>query len=173
MYRYDENLTQRFGLTLVSDQVVRKEYQYGSRNAFNWMQKLCNHLIANPDPMVVPVYRFEVLEIKEESPNGWGTFKYAYEMKRLFMLEREEKELISALTRDNGYHPADKDHPSADIRKGWRELPQLMEFMNRVLADKHYGDVHNGNFLRDEDGSYRIIDLEGFSEYPGLGKYTY
>lgn len=173
MFKYDENLDQRFGITLVSDTIVRKEASYGSQNAFEWIQKLTNHLIANPDPMVVPVYKFEVLEIKQPNGSRWGTFRYAYEMKRLFMLDRAEKQLINDIIRADNYRPVDRVHHSPEITRGWRELPQLMEFMNRVLSDKLYTDIHNNNFLKDDDGSYRIIDLEGFSEYPGLGKYSY
>lgn len=173
MFKYDENIEQRMGITLVSDSVVRKEYSYGSRNAFEWIQKLCNHLIANPDPMVVPVYKFEVLEIHDKPDSRWGTYRYAYEMKRLFMLNREEKELISTLVQTNGYNPVERDHPHEKIKRGWQEIPDLMNFMNQVFADKQYNDIHNQNFLKDENGEYKIIDLEGFSEYRGLGRYSY
>lgn len=168
MFKYDENVEQRYGIKLLSDQVVRKEASFSQRNSLDWIMRLCNHLIANPDPMVVPIYRFEVLEEKPDNGSNWGVYRYAYEMMRLPMLDKEEKELI---TRAIGhYRPTTRDVPDATLQRGWRELPKLMEFMNKVLADGHYTDLHNGNFLKDQDGEYRIIDLEGFHTYPGLGR---
>jgi hypothetical protein len=46
---------------------------------------------------------------------------------------------------------------------GWKEYPKLMNFINTVFSQKRYTDIHSGNFMKDEDGEYRIIDLEGFS----------
>ncbi len=170
MFKYDENIESRYGIKLISDQVVRKEAGFSQRESFNWIKKLVNHLIVNPDPMVVPVYRFEVLQEEDDKNNErWGTFRYAYEMMRLPMLDRAEKSLISTMC--SLYHPVTRDNPNPDVQKGWRELPKLMEFMNKVLADGHYTDLHNNNFLKDQEGEYRIIDLEGFRRYPGVGEF--
>jgi hypothetical protein len=119
--------------------------------------------------MVVPVFRFEVLEEVNEKRNPrWGVYKYAYEMRRLPMLDKDEKDLITRLIAQ--YRPVTRDHVDPYIQRGWREYPALVEFMNQVLYDGFYTDLHNGNFLKDEEGNYRIIDLEGFSQYPGVGK---
>lgn len=169
MFKYDENVEQRYGIKLISDVVVRKEANFSQRSNFNWIRKLCLHLIANPDPMVVPIYSFEVLEEKPESDKSpWGTYRYAYEMMRLPMLDRDEKSLITTLI--GHYHPVTRDNPKPEIQKGWRELPKLVEFMNVVLGQGNYTDLHNNNFLKDQEGNYRIIDLEGFRKYPGVGE---
>jgi hypothetical protein len=47
-----------------------------------------------------------------------------------------------------------------------KEYPDLAAFMDEVLRQGRYRDVHSGNFLKDEDGSYKIIDLEGFINTP-------
>jgi hypothetical protein len=166
--KYDENLESRNGIKIVNDRTVRKEAQFSTRESFEWIRKLVLHLIVSPNPMVVPVYRFEVMEETSEKDNPrWGTYKYAYEMMRLPMLSNEEKSLIMRLIRE--YRPVTRDHDDVSIQRGWKEYPTLVEFMNRVLADGNYTDLHDGNFLKDEDGNYRIIDLEGFYKYPPLG----
>jgi hypothetical protein len=169
MMKYDDNVESRYGIILVNDRVVRKEAQVSTRANFEWIRKLVTHIMLNPNPMVVPIYRFETIE--EELPsarNGnWGTFKYAYEMMRLPMLDKAEKNLISKLI--SRYKPVTRDDPDPAIQAGWKDYPVLVQFMNQVLADRYYTDLHNNNFLKDEEGNYRIIDLEGFSRYPSVG----
>ena len=166
--KYDDNVEQRYGIKLVNDRVVRKEAQFSTRESFEWIRGLVLHLLANPNPMVVPLYRFEVMEETPSKNNShWGTYRYAYEMMRLPMLSREEKSLITAMIQrkyqlDNYSDPVIKD--------GQRDLPELFAFMKRVLDDGYYTDLHDNNFLKDEEGNYRIIDLEGFGSYPGLGQ---
>lgn len=169
MFKYDENIESRYGIKLISDQVVRKEAGFSQKGSLDWIRKLCNHVIANPDPMVVPVYRFEVLEERDDSNGRWGTYRYAYEMMRLPMLDRYEKQLISDVI--SHYKPVPLDVADPNLVRGWRELPELMKFMNKVLAEGHYTDLHNNNFLKDQEGNYRIIDLEGFRRYPGVGEF--
>jgi hypothetical protein len=153
---------------LVNDRIIRKEAQFSDRESFDWIRNLVLHMISFPNPMVVPIYRFETLEeTNSKSDARWGVFKYAYEMMRLPMLTNEEKHLITVMIRNR--YPVQRDDLQPDIRKGWIEYPTLVEFMNRVLADGAYTDLHDNNFLKDEQGNYRIIDLEGFSNYPGLG----
>lgn len=160
--RYDNNLPAHFGLTLVSDSRVRKEASFTTREAYLHTKAVINHFIRYPDPMVVEVYSFE--EIEATLDNKYGTYVYAYEMKRLAMLDYEEKRII------NEFHDWDsevqRDHHNEWFRKGWREYPNLMNFMNTVYRQKRYRDLHGGNFLKDENGEYKIIDLEGFSTYP-------
>lgn len=167
MFKYDENVEARYGIKLVNDRRVRKEAAFSRRTSLEWIRKLTNHLIANPDPMVVPVYSFEVLEELEESRGNWGTYRYAYEMMRLPMLSNDEKNVINHVIRF--YRPVTRDENHPDIQRAWREFPKLVEFLNRVVADDYYTDRHDNNFLKDEEGNYRIIDLEGFARYPGLG----
>ncbi len=167
--KYDENIESRYGIKLISDRVVRKEAQLSQRGNFRFVRDLANHLIQNPNPMVVPIYRFEVLEETPEKENiHWGVYKYAYEMMRLPMLDKDEKDTITKLI--GIYNPVTRDHPDPVVRSAWHNFPNLVEFMNRVLADGHYTDLHNGNFLKDEVGNYRIIDIEGFRRYPGIDR---
>ena len=167
--KYDDNVETRYGIKLVSDRVVRKEAQFSTRESFEWIRNLVLHLLVNPNPMVVPVYRFEVIEeVASKHNSNWGIYRYAYEMMRLPMLSSEEKLLITRLIHNR--RPVERDDPQPFVREGWKEYPSLVEFMNRVLAEGSYTDLHDQNFLKDEEGNYRIIDLEGFGSYPGLGQ---
>ncbi len=166
--KFDDNVERCFGISLVNDRVVRKEAQFSTRESFEWIRKLVLHLLANPNPMVVPIYSFEVVEETNEQENArWGVYKYAYEMMRLPMLTKEEKNIITKMIARRGN--VQRDDPNPDFQQGWQEYPTLMVFMNRVLADGYYTDLHDNNFLKDEEGNYRIIDLEGFGSYPDLG----
>jgi len=164
MFKYDQNV-ERYGIKLVNDRVIRKEAQFSTYKHFEFLSRLARHLIANPDPTVVPVYKFEVLE---EAPEGklWGTFRYAYEMMRLPMLSREEKSAINTFFQHR-YNMNRSEDPY--LLRDKREFPELAKFMSKVFDDDNYTDLHDGNFLKDEEGNYRIIDLEGFSRYPGVG----
>ena len=162
MFKYDENVDRLYGIELVNDLTIRKTAQFSSRNYFEWIQKLCNHLIANPHPMVVPVYRFEVLDVPQDNSN-WGSYKYAYEMMRLPKLSGEEKNALN-ITLSHRYRP---DHP--DLVPVKRDYLAMYKFMQQVCDEENYTDLHDGNFLKDQEGNYRIIDLEGFARFPGLG----
>jgi hypothetical protein len=170
MFKYNQNLGV-YGLTLVTDRIVRKEASSFRIERFNFIRKLVNHLIAYPDPMVVPVYKFEILGSPSSRNSPWNAFSYAYEMMRLPMLSRDEKSLINKMISHRYILDQDDFHP--DLKKGQREFPKLFKFMKRVIDDENYTDLHDGNFLKDEDGNYRIIDLEGFYKYPGVGNRDY
>jgi len=166
--KYDDNVESRYGIKLVDDRTIRKEAEFSQRENFEWIRKLVLHLIANPDPMVVPIYRFEVItETSDRDDRRWGHYKYAYEMMRLPMLTHDEKELITAMIQRRW--TSNNPPPDATIEEGRRNFPDLVAFMTRVLAEGNYTDLHDNNFLKDEQGNYRIIDLEGFSRYPSIG----
>lgn len=169
--KYDDNVEQRYGIKLINDRVIRKEAQFSTRESFEWIRSLVLHLLANPNPMVVPLYRFEVMEETPSKNNShWGTYRYAYEMMRLPMLTNEEKQVITWMIREKYRGQVHQNDSRPEAQKAWREYPTLVQFMNRVLADGYYTDLHDNNFLKDEEGNYRIIDLEGFGSYPGLGQ---
>lgn len=160
---FREDIEEYYGLTLVGDKdKVRKEGCFTTRECYLHTKAVINHFIRCPDPLVVPVYSFE--EIEATTDNQYGTYRYAYVMKRLGMLDNDERRIIDE------FHYWDSevsvDHHNEWFRTGWREYPSLMNFMNIVHRQKRYRDTHGGNFLKDENGDYKIIDLEGFSTYP-------
>lgn len=151
-----------WGLELIDGNRVRKESSFTTREAYVHTKAVINHFIRNPDPLVVPVFSFE--EIQATLDCHYGTYTYAYVMKQLSMLDWEEKRIIDEF---HCWHSeVNRDHHNEWFRKGWKEYPALMDFMNIVYRQKRYRDLHSGNFLKDEDGTYKIIDLEGFSTAP-------
>ncbi len=157
MLKYDD--LHAFGnfLTLIDrDTKVRKRCKVGSRDSFLTIQAIVNHFIHHPDPMVVPVYRFTLIEGDMSKP--WSVFEYSYDMKRMGKLEPWEKEIVND-AGDVKYYGRSFDTP--EWRQHEKKFPELVKFMKKVLSDNKYMDVHAGNIMKDEDG-YRIIDLEGF-----------
>jgi hypothetical protein len=152
------------GLRLVNDHVVRKTVHLTTREAFLFMQAVLKHFITYPDPMVVPVHRYDVIQATLD--NVYGTFSYSYDMQRLGMLSENEKEIIeSAYYLRHGLTPYALDHEKT-IQMGRKHYPNLVKFITRVLDEDRYRDTHCGNFLKDENQDYRIIDLEGYMRYP-------
>lgn len=164
--KFDPNIESRYGIKLVDELTVRKEAQVGSRETYEFVRAVINHFIRKPDPMVVPVYRFEAIEEKDEGVSKrWGTYRYAYEMMRMGMLDRDERTVIDVA--HPYYHngiPVDVKHDI--LQMGWKSYPKMMKFLNKVFMQGRYTDIHSGNFMKDRDGEYRIIDLEGFGGCP-------
>jgi hypothetical protein len=149
------------GLKLVNDHVVRKTVHFTTRDAFLFMQAVIKHFIKHPDPMVVPIHRYDVIQATLD--NVYGTFSYSYDMQRLGMLNEDEKEIIESAYYIR-YSPEVK-HEKV-IEMGKKDYPKLVKFITRVLDENRYHDTHCGNFLKDENENYRIIDLEGYIKYP-------
>ena len=146
--KYDHSISKRFGFSLIGDTIVRKKaYAHNEAKLYS-IEAICQHFIHYPDPMVVPVYNFKILEkpIFKHSRR-----LYQYDMKRLYMLNKEEKLLINDNYRKGCHYHDDKNG-----------YPKLVKFMNKVIEQRKYLDIHDQNILKDEDGNYRLIDLEGF-----------
>ena len=84
-------------------------------------------------------------------------------MMRLGMLDESERDIIDISGRY--YHAGlNQDTPNIHIKEACSTHPELIKFMNTVFSMDRYHDVHSGNFMKDEAGAYRIIDLEGFTK---------
>jgi len=144
-----------YGLEIVDDKTVKKTSQYSLLESAQQSGKVINHFINHPHPMVVPVYSYEYL-----GPDERKLFTYSYTMKRLAVLSDEERQII--------HHSICYRHDanSVPLALGRKHYPNLIEFMDTVLDNDMYYDLHPGNFLKDEVGDYKIIDLEGFLSFP-------
>jgi hypothetical protein len=117
-----------------------------------------NHFINHPDPLVVPVYSWE-----DYYPNSkW--YEYSYTMKRLGILSQEEKRIISLCI----YHKTKflSNNFLSEFKGEEINYPDLINFMYHVLSQNRYIDLHSQNFLKDEFGDYKLIDVEGFLTFP-------
>jgi hypothetical protein len=161
--KFDQNIESRYGITLVDEFTVRKEAQLSTREGFEYIQAVVNHFIRNPDPMVVPVYKFEVIEATPEDESRYGKYVYAYEMMRLGMLDQDERNVLDHSYQFINRKAIPSDTTITAIQHGWQACLNLMNFINTVFSQGRYTDIHSGNFMKDPEGQYRIIDLEGFS----------
>ena len=161
MIKYAKSYSLDKNINLLDDNLtVRKEVIYQPKKTLVFMKAIIEHFIKHPDPMVVPVYSFEIIK---ESELGNNT--YAYTMMRLGILSETEKQLIDFVgDLHDSYDAAaclqEMFYPGQDIH------PKLFNFLKTVVEQRRYWDIHSGNILMDSDGNYRLIDLEGFLRTP-------
>ena len=160
MIKYAESLSSDKSIKLLDKITIKKTVRYQAKKTLDFMKAIIEHFIKHPDPLVVPVYSFEVIK---ESELGNNT--YAYTMMRLGILSETEKQLIDfvgdlhdsygagACLQEMFYHGQDKQ-------------PELFSFLKAVVDQQRYWDIHSGNILMDPDGNYRLIDIEGFIKTP-------
>lgn len=163
------------GLEYVGDGfTIRKTVLCSDKDSLHFMQALCQHLIAHPDPMIVPVYAFQYLGEK-----AGHCYSYSYDMMRLGNLTDEEKKIIWEVTRAKGSWPGAGDgppksdpihqfqsNPKITPEQAWQDYPKLMTYLGEVIKQNRYYDMHDENILMDEEANYRLIDLEGLINIP-------
>lgn len=149
-----------YGLEYIDRNTVRKNGIFSLKNNRYFMEVLCNHLIHNPDPMVVPVLDFKMGSVKN------GEYYYSYDMKALLDLYTEEKRIVNWVADHYEEEGLPSQSVDAYIQQGWLEWPELMQFLEQWIAMQRHRDIHDGNIMIDEEGSYRLIDLEAFIHSP-------
>lgn len=168
MIKYDDNVESRYGIKLLDDKTIKKHAQLGTKEQYDIMQAILLHFMEHPDPMVVPVYGYELVQgPPADAAPTYATHVYTYTMKRLAMLNEEEKNLIHYHSTIyyhglNYLHTKEQDEYMAAAKL----YPELQKFMDKVREMGRYTDIHDNNFLKDEDENYKIIDLEGFIRTP-------
>lgn len=167
MIRYATRLPPGKGVELVNDSTVRKIEYCSMDKSLEFMEALIKHFIRHPDPLVVPVYSYQLLSSKRND------YAYSYEMMRLGLLSQEERDFIDHvgdLVDRRGVDTFDTPSPTeaygTSLVQGEREFPFLFRFLKEVVNQNRYFDIHSGNILMDMDGDYRLIDLEGFMKTP-------
>lgn len=169
MIKYDESFPQRYGMSLDHDLVVRKTRNSSDQRYTKLIEMICKHFMDHPDPMVVPIYSFDILEGPQNSNYCYSSTKYSYTMKRLGMLNYGEKKLIKLFVDIKKYGSEDRlvDNQLVAWNNLKQQFPQLFQFMSAIYDTGRYNDIHDGNFMKDEEENYRCIDLEGFfTGYP-------
>ena len=168
MIRYN-NHPLPYGLEYIDDWTVRKTATCTGEDTLQYMEALCHHLIARPDPMVVPVYSFKYLG------KQINVHRYQYDMMRLGDLTREETAIVyqvgdawRSLQRHIATDPTHqfKDNAIYTPDECWDKHPKLMSFLQEVVELDRYHDLHGENVMVDNDGDYRVIDVEGFLNTP-------
>ena len=143
---------------------VRKTARCCGTETLKFIEALCHKLILQPDPMVVSVYDFKIIDMK-----SIFDYVYSYDMKRLNDISDFEKNIIDEASLSKWFSPSLKSFRKSsniDIDLAWDKYYLLMNFLTRVIDQDRYHDLHGGNIMKDNDGSYRLIDLEGFCNSP-------
>lgn len=159
------------GLSLLSPNRVRKEAMQGTLKGFKCISAIIQHFIIKPSPTVVPVFNFTVLEMRQDSHDSqYGTYRYSYDMARMYPLNADEKYIIESFRAYRHLTSLPKEayiaYPKLiPLRASY---PLMFKFMSKVIREQRYTDIHDGNFMKDRERNYRIIDLEGFINYKGL-----
>ncbi len=131
--------------------VVRKIALTSNRDHRDFVKALCQHFIAHPNPMMVPIYSFRDLSFG----SGGSYFRYCYDMKAMGMLSGDEKRIVDFM--------GDNPSPNHASIPGFRKMfPELMSFLELVINQNRYHDLHSGNVMLDEEENYRLVDVEGF-----------
>lgn len=154
MIRYSTRLPTNSGLTLVSDLVVRKTSQYYSIIARNYIRDVVHYFEKNPCSYVVKAWNYKELPI-----NKSNHYTYSYDMERLGLISSEEKNIIAIIVKYENVS-------LSSYPQYWSSHPSLMGFLQTVIEDGKYDDLHDGNVMIDTQENYRLIDLEGFIKYP-------
>lgn len=137
-----------FGIEVVSDHVVRKHALASTKEVFDHVQAICLHFIHHPNKLVVPIYSFEAAEI---AGSRYNAHSYSYDMMRMGPLSHDEKVFL------NSY----RYHANKEVTN-YKSHTKMADFLDEVLEEGRYRDLHDMNVMKDEDDNYRLIDLEGF-----------
>lgn len=144
-------------IDFLKDGTVRKTCICEDPYSMEFMEAAIKHFIAQPDPLVVPVSNYR--RVKK--------LMYTYDMKKLEQLSPEEDNLVDTVG-DMHFDVGDRACSIIEMRHpGVREVfPVLFPFLEQVISDGRYWDVHSGNILVQNINDYRLIDLEGFVNEP-------
>jgi hypothetical protein len=159
------------GLEYVKDGfTIRKTVHCSRKQTVEFMRALCAHLIAHPDPMVVPIYDFQYLgQVAQHD------FKYSYDMLRLGEISEIENRIIWQVGYAHSDGSSDPVHnfkhtvwvkTHIDAEYAWKNHFKLMTFLEKVISLDRYHDLHGENVMMDNDGEFRLIDIDGFNNPP-------
>lgn len=153
------------GLKLIDEHTVRKTFQTVREETLIFLQSLCSHLIARPDPMVVPIFNFNYLGYRK------GHYNYSYDMMRCGKISVEERLIIDDVADAHSLRQTnptnnfcwDAKNDPIYVRE---QYPKLMSFLDNVIELNRYHDLHGHNIMLNQDRELCLIDLEGFTNIP-------
>ena len=163
MIKYATRLPPGKGLSLLNDTTVRKTDLCSESKTLDFMIAIANHFIQNPDPLVVPIYNFEVIN-SIRSP-----YKYTYDMRRLGILNNHERHIVDMAGCCHDKYGGDAYqvwYDTVTYSSYAHEYPELFSFLKEILKINRYFDLHSGNVMIDEEENYRLVDIEGFIRTP-------
>lgn len=157
-----------YDIELINDSTVRKTARCSQEDTFLFMGNLLHHFINNPDPLVVPIYNTKVISSDQSNYN----YSYTYDMMRLGVISKTEKDIINEIGFLWDYHKKEAynniyNSKQVDfLLENQKVYPKLFAFLKQVVEQNRYHDLHGGNIMLDLNEDYRLIDLEGFTNSP-------
>jgi hypothetical protein len=146
------------GLCLIDQFSVRKTATlHGER--FRKFNSFMKDLVGSYRDDIVPIFDFKIIDCQ---PGGDDEiYKYSYDMMRLYPLCDDEKDIIDACYNNLG---TVWENESKTLLMGKDLYPSLVRFLRRALFELKYKDMTVDNVMKNEDGIYFLIDIEGFFE---------
>ncbi|CAB4196729.1 hypothetical protein UFOVP1290_249 [uncultured Caudovirales phage] len=163
MIKYATRLPPGKGVKILNDTTIRKNGLCSEIKTLNCITALANHFISKPDPLVVPIYNFEIIDAVK------NPYKYRYDMRRLGILNSIERDIVDIAGNLADRYDSDALHhmqDSDDYKKYGYEYAELFSFLKEVLKLNRYYDLHSGNVMIDLEDNYRLVDIEGFIRTP-------
>lgn len=157
MLNYATRLPPGAPVELLSNGMIRKKVTVYRPDTVILMGDLIRHFEDHPDKKVVRHTNFSFYQVSNKHYSS--KYTYQYDMMRCGLLSVEERALVN-LVGDNYVGKRFLD-PSI-FTENRKEFPKLCDFLQEVVSEGRYWDLHSGNIMLDEDWNYVIIDLEGF-----------
>src|SRR5574338_467679 len=159
MLNYAKRMPPNKPVEILENGNVRKKLVNRNPDWMKYMKALLNHFTKHPEPYVVPIYDYQILD--ESS--------YQYDMMRCGLLTDDERSFISIVgDLHDRYKIAACQVQDAELLQYKDKYPKLFQFLQMIVEQDRYWDIHSGNILMNEDGEYCLIDLEGYMRLPLL-----
>jgi hypothetical protein len=160
--KYWKYFGRKQSINYLENTIVEKVAHCQSYNSLEFMEAITSHFIKNPDPHVVPVYSFNIWRRDKANEN----YIYSYNMMRLKKISYNEKLLIDLVGNYYDKYGAGACLQNVSYYNAQERLPLLFNFLKTITMQDRYYDIHSENIMTDNDGNYRLIDLEGFIKTP-------
>lgn len=160
MLNYATRLPPGKPVTLLSNGMIRKTVHVSSYEEVEAMSLLISYFKKNSDPKVVTHLNFKII-------GDYNEYAYRYDMVRCGLLPPKERLFVDMVGDiHDSYGRETFQHSS--IRYEKEKFPKLYDFLEQVVYENRYWDLHSGNVMLNEDWDYVLIDLEGFIRHPLL-----
>lgn len=159
MLNYARRMPPNKPVEILDNGNVRKTLVNRNPDWMKYMTALLGHFTKHPEPHVVPIYDYQIL----------SDSSYQYDMMRCGLLTDDERMFISIVgDLHDRYKIAACQVKDAELMAYKDKHPKLFKFLQMIVEEDRYWDIHSGNILLNEDGEYCLIDLEGYMRLPLL-----
>jgi hypothetical protein len=158
-----------FGITLIDEFTVRKEAKSYSSENMMIIREIIKFYERNPDKHVIRAWNFNFI----------GNNSYTYDMERATALTLKEKQIVSAVSERSYYDHITSAAEAIKICYSDKaeyiiaDNQKLINFLDYVINQNRYHDLHDQNVMRSIDNEFVLIDLEGFTFNKKISEYDW